>query len=67
MRFEMYVRDAELGKIFENLFGFFHKYLVIVKCTQTHVVLSIAQSFCTSVERKDWGKETDGPLRISTR
>jgi hypothetical protein len=36
----MYVRDGELGEIFKNLFGLFHKYLVIVECTQTHVVLS---------------------------
>jgi len=39
MRLEMYVRDGELGEIFENLFGLFHKYLVFVQCTQTHVVL----------------------------
>jgi hypothetical protein len=36
----MYVRDRELGEIFEDLFGLFHKYLVFVQCTQTHVVLS---------------------------
>ena len=36
----MYVRDRELGKIFEDLFGLFHKYLVFVQCSQTHVVLS---------------------------
>jgi hypothetical protein len=40
MRFEMYMRDGELGEIFENLFGLFNKYLVFVQCTQTHVVLS---------------------------
>jgi hypothetical protein len=40
MRFEMHVRDGELGEIFENLFGLFYKYLVFVQCTQTHVVLS---------------------------
>ena len=39
MRFEMYVRDGELGEVFENRFRFFHKYPVSVQCTQTHVVL----------------------------
>lgn len=39
MRFEMYVRDGEVGKTFENLFGLFHEYLVFVQCTHTHVVL----------------------------
>src|SRR5580698_3080946 len=57
MRFEMYVRDGQLGEIFEDLFRLFQKYLVFVQCTQTHVVLSrdkskkdakkkIDQSFC---------------------
>jgi hypothetical protein len=39
MRFEVYVRDGELGEIFENLFGLFYEYVVLVQCTQTHVVL----------------------------
>ena len=40
MRFEMYVRNGELCEIFEDLFDLFHKYLMSLQCTQTHVVLS---------------------------
>ena len=36
----MYVRNGELGEAFEDLFGLFHKSLVSIQCTQTHVVLS---------------------------
>lgn len=71
MRFEMHVRDRELGEVFEYLFGLFYKYLVFVQCTQTHVVLSqerkterrnkkFDQSFCTSWnERTGQKKRTD--------
>jgi hypothetical protein len=40
MRFEVYVGDGELGQIFEDLFGLFHKYVVSIQRTQKHVLLS---------------------------
>jgi len=54
MRFEMYVRHAELGEIFENIFGLFDEYLVSVQCTQTHVVLSEERE----AERRERKKKT---------
>jgi hypothetical protein len=40
MRFEDYMCDGEVGKLFEELFGLFHKYLVFIQHTQKHVLLS---------------------------
>jgi hypothetical protein len=59
MRFEMYVRNGELGEIFEDLFGLLYKYLVFVQCAQTHVVLPKERMLkpLLRVERKDWWKK----------
>lgn len=78
MRIEMYVRDRQLFEIFENLFNLFHKYLVFVECTQTHVVLSkretpreevggLNQSICTKRnEKKEKRTSTDlHPVRLT--
>jgi hypothetical protein len=71
MRFEMYVRDGELGEIFENRFRLFHKYPVSVQCTQTHVVLSKKKRerssiFSHELERKGPGTNLYGspPVHI---
>ena len=39
MRFEMYMRDGEIGEIWVNKFDQFHNFLLSVQCTQTQVVL----------------------------
>jgi hypothetical protein len=71
MYFEVYVRDGELFDIFEDIFGLFHKYLVFIQGTHTHVVLEKeekareTQHFATSgLKELDPEKRTSTPGKV---